>query len=251
MAAIAESEAAPGEPTKAAVTVANALRRAIVKGQLPVGSWLPAENRLVEEFDVSRPTLRAGLRILESEQLVLIRRGSRGGAMVTPPTDEVLSRRAGTYLQYHQVSLDEVHRARVVIEPPAVAILARRCDPDDIAVLRQFLDREIEVVQDRAAFRAAALNFHRAVIKLCGSPTLAACGAILHGVIEQHADRYAVNQAKYRHGAERHKEHIDVIDLISRGEAEAAEALWREHLEAARQVLMKEGGANTLVDLMS
>ncbi|HWE65094.1 MAG TPA: FadR/GntR family transcriptional regulator [Acidimicrobiales bacterium] len=236
---------------KAAAVVANSLRRTIVSGKLPVGSWLPPENRLVEEFDVSRPTLRAALRILESEQLITVRRGSRGGAMVNAPTNDALARRAGTYLQYQQVTLDEVHRARAVVEPPAVALLARRRDPKDIAALKAALDREIELVHDRAAFRASALEFHRIIIERCGNLTLTAFGAMLHGVIEQHADRYAVNQAKYRHGAERHREHIEVIGLIEAGDAVAAEEFWRAHLEAARQVLMREGGANTLVDLMS
>jgi hypothetical protein len=42
-----------------------------------------------------------------------------------------------------------------------------------------------------------------------------------------------------------------VIELIRAGRADEAERLWAEHLELARLVLMKEGGANTLIDLMS
>jgi DNA-binding FadR family transcriptional regulator len=235
---------------KAAAVVANSLRRLIVGGELEVGSWLPPETRMVEQYDVSRPTLRAALRILESEQLITVRRGSRGGAMVNAPTTDALAHRAGTYLQYLRVTLDEVHRARAVVEPPAVALLAERRDPDDIAALRLAAEDETEHVQDRAAFRSSALDFHRTIIERCGNLTLAAFGAMLHGVIEQHVDRYTVNQTKYRHGAERHREHLEVIELIEAGESVAAEDLWRSHLDAARQVLMREGGANTLIDLM-
>ena len=86
-------------------------------GTVAVGDALP-EGKLLDELGVSRPSLRAALRILASEGLVTMRHSSRRGAWVNAPTDDILARRAGVYLQYHQVSLDEVHRARLVIEPP-------------------------------------------------------------------------------------------------------------------------------------
>ena len=249
-----EPMAAPPAPRathpKAAAVVANRLRRWIFSADVGVGSSLPPETVLAAEFDVSRPTLRAALRILESEQLITVRRGSRGGAWVNAPTDQALAQRAGVYLQYHRVSLDEVHLARAVVEPPAVAMIAERRDPEDIRILQGLVDREVALVQDRTAFRAAALDLHKKLVDLCGNQTLRVFGAMIHGLIEQHADRYAVNQTRYRHGADRHREHTEVIRLIEAGEARAAEQLWREHLEAARQVLMREGGASSLVDLL-
>jgi GntR family transcriptional repressor for pyruvate dehydrogenase complex len=244
----ANSEA--GTP-KAAVAVANELRRRIVTGTVAVGDALPAEGRLLDELGVSRPSLRAALRILESEGLVTMRRGSRGGAWVNAPTDDVLARRAGAYLQYHQVSLDEIHRARLVIEPPAVAIVARRADPDDVAVLTSLAEAEIALVRDRDAFRAAAMTFHRRLVELSGNKMLIIFASMIHGIIEAQAERRAASPSgRYRHGAERHVEHTQVIELIRAGEAEEAELLWREHLRIAREILMAESGANTTIDLL-
>jgi DNA-binding FadR family transcriptional regulator len=232
--------------------VANSLRRRIITGEVPVGGWLPPENQLLQEFDVSRPTLRAALRILESEQLVTVRRGSRGGAWVSAPTEEVLARRAGVYMQYHGISLDEVHRARAVIEPPAVRIVAERASAADADMLQALAEETREVIQDRTAFRAAALNFHRAIVDLSRNETLIVFASMIHGVIEANATRYQTSTAsKYRQGTERHTEHLKVIELIRAGRADEAERLWTEHLELARLVLMKEGGTNTLVDLLS
>jgi DNA-binding FadR family transcriptional regulator len=241
-----------GNAPKAAAGVANILRRRIITGEVPVGGWLPPENQLLQEFDVSRPTLRAALRILESEQLVTVRRGSRGGAWVSAPTEEVLARRAGVYMQYHGISLDEVHRARAVIEPPAVRIVAERADPADADVLEAMTDAEEAVIQERAAFRSAALNFHRTIVNLSRNKTLIVFASMIHGVIDANATRYQTATAgKYRQGAERHIEHLKVIELIRAGRADEAESLWAEHLELARQVLLKEGGSTTVVDVMS
>src|SRR4051812_11055040 len=60
---------------KVAVEVANRLRRRIVTGEVSVGDSLPSEASLLKEFGVSRPSMRAALRILESEDLVTMRRG--------------------------------------------------------------------------------------------------------------------------------------------------------------------------------
>ena len=45
-------------------------------------------------------------------------------------------------------------------------------------------------------------------------------------------------------------EHTQVIELIREGQAEEAEALWRDPLRIAREILMAESGANTAVDLL-
>ena len=52
---------------KAAERVAAELRREIVTGNLRPGDKLASEKDLQVQFDVSRPTLREALRLLESE----------------------------------------------------------------------------------------------------------------------------------------------------------------------------------------
>src|SRR5580704_2051753 len=67
---------------KTAELVAAELRRKIVRGELAEGDALPSEAALMADFAVSRPTLREAFRVLESESLISIRRGARGGARV-------------------------------------------------------------------------------------------------------------------------------------------------------------------------
>src|SRR2546423_893707 len=65
---------------KTAELVARALRRQIIRRELGQGEALPSESALMEQFGVSRPTLREAFRLLESESLIEVRRGVRGGA---------------------------------------------------------------------------------------------------------------------------------------------------------------------------
>ena len=73
-----EAQAAGRRPLrlpKAAELVAEDIRRDIVRGALQPGDFLPTEANLIEQFGVSRPTLREALRVLESESLISLHKG--------------------------------------------------------------------------------------------------------------------------------------------------------------------------------
>ena len=65
---------------KTAELVADRLRRQIIRGELREGDSLPPEADLMAAYGISRPTLREAFRVLESEGLIDVHRGSRGGA---------------------------------------------------------------------------------------------------------------------------------------------------------------------------
>src|SRR5271167_661366 len=109
---------------KTAELVARTLRRMVVDGQLSDGDFLPHEAELMAHFQVSRPTLREAVRILESERLVEVRRGSRTGARVRVPGAEIVARPAGLLLELSGATLADVMTARIAIEPAAAKLLA-------------------------------------------------------------------------------------------------------------------------------
>ena len=79
---------------KMAELIGDVLRRQIVHGDLKEGDALPSEAVLMEQFGVSRPTLREAFRVLESESLITIRRGAHGGARVKSPDQKIAARYA-------------------------------------------------------------------------------------------------------------------------------------------------------------
>ena len=99
---------------KTAELVAGTLRRMVVDGQLKEGDFLPNEAELMTHFGVSRPTLREAVRVLESERLVEVRRGSRTGARVRVPGPEIVARPAGRVRQHGDHHEDRGQRQQPV-----------------------------------------------------------------------------------------------------------------------------------------
>src|SRR5882757_514203 len=73
----------PQSPIPLHAQVEEALLKAIVDGALPMGSRLPSEDELVEQFAVSRTTIRTATQSLITRGLISIRRGK--GTFVTQP----------------------------------------------------------------------------------------------------------------------------------------------------------------------
>jgi GntR family transcriptional repressor for pyruvate dehydrogenase complex len=230
---------------KTAELVATHIRRQIVFGQLHQGDALPPETALMQEFNISRPTLREAFRILESEGLITVRRGARGGARVQEPSSDVAARYAGLVLQHRGATLDDVLKARVVVEAPAVRVLAAR--RDRVSVANKLQDQLDSLDPDEPA---RFHEFNALVVELAGNETL----MLLTSMLEYISAVAAVSYDR-SHGPERtklirqaHRTRQKLIDLIRAGDADGAEKLWKDHLTEAGRILAEGLGAN-VVDL--
>src|SRR6201986_2654780 len=122
---------------KMADRVATVLRRMFIRGEITEGTMLPPESELMERFGVSRPTLREAFRVLESESLIQMQRGVRGGARVTRPRRETLARYAGLILEYEGVTGKDVYDAPGTLAVPMSAQLSKCVKFEVMATLSQ------------------------------------------------------------------------------------------------------------------
>ena len=237
---------------KTAELVAAGLRRRIVLGELKEGDALPPETVLMEQFGISRPTLREAFRVLEAESLITIRRGSRGGARIRTPSQEVAAQHAGLLLQLRGATLGDVFRARLVVEPPAAAMLATQKNKRALAGIRKALEDEAAAMEDPVAFGHAAAAFHEQVIELAGNHTLSIFASMLADIIDRHTTQLlreasaAPTQPEQMRRA--HRSHEKLVQLIEKGSAAQAEAHWRSHMESLGQWFIDGDGARKLVE---
>jgi GntR family transcriptional regulator, transcriptional repressor for pyruvate dehydrogenase complex len=236
---------------KMADRVATALRRMFIRGEITEGTMLPPESELMERFGVSRPTLREAFRVLESESLIQVERGVRGGARVTRPRRETLARYAGLILEYEGVTVKDVYDARVALEVPMVEQLAKDRKPKVISELEQIVERESQLSPGSDAVDQLT-DFHAAVARLSGNATLQIVSNMLHHIIEK-ANRSlqptagARAEQAVRRSA---KTHRMVLDMIKSGDAEKAGELWKKHLQKAEEFVLSGSEMSTVVDLL-
>jgi DNA-binding FadR family transcriptional regulator len=237
---------------KTAELVAGTLRRMVVDGQLKDGDFLPNEAELMAHFGVSRPTLREAVRVLESERLVEVRRGSRTGARVRVPGPEIVARPAGLLLELSGATIADVMTARSSIEPMAARLLAETGTPEALDELENMLADDIPAGWQSGRLAETTGDFHRRLVELSGNATLAIIAGMLHEITVRHTafvfnERRPVSKADYEKLMRSYRR---LMQLLRSGDGAATEAHWRKHLDTSRELLLKGLAAVKIRDVM-
>ncbi len=154
---------APVEQTRTHVYIAEQLRREITLGLLLTGEALPPERELAAMFGVARATIQRAVGVLESEGLVAARRGRGGGTFVIGPASDATSRRRLiSRVRRNRGLIEEAVAYRLWVEPEAASEAAGVRTLEDLARLRQIVDRAAETADD-ALFTSLDTQFHLAV----------------------------------------------------------------------------------------
>ena len=235
---------------KTAELVAGTLRRMIVDGQLGDGDFLPYEKELMEHFQVSRPTLREAVRVLESDRLVEVRRGSRTGARVRVPGPEIVARPACLLLELSSASLADVMTARVAIEPPAVKLLADQGNDEAHQELADIVNG-IPAAHAAGQLASATVHLHRRIVELSGNTTLGLLAGMLHEISERHTSsairQQAVPKAQYEKMI---KSYSRLLGLVTARDGTGAELHWRRHMENSANALLKGHETTKVRDIL-
>lgn len=160
----------------------HTIGRQIVSGEIRPGEQLPTPARL----GASRGVFREAVKVLAAKGLVVSR--PRIGTRVRPPeawnildTDVLAWQQEGLP---RGVFLSKLTEVRLIIEPGAAELAARRAGPEELAALRTAL-RDMREALDRSppdheAYNEADIRFHRAIVQACDNDVLLQMGAIVN-----------------------------------------------------------------------
>lgn len=155
--------------TKLAQLIAHQIVDDIVKRGWPVNESLGAEPELMARYAISRAVLREAIRLVEHMGIATMRRGPRGGLIVTSSSVSAVTDAIAIFLETEVVNLDDLAEARIVLELQAVRLAADRLDTAGTeAVLR------VPMEEEGAGFGREAGNddLHLAVARAAGNPVL-------------------------------------------------------------------------------
>ncbi len=247
---LGEAKTTPETPSpKAASLVAAQIRKQIVLGELAEGDQLPSEAEMVKRLGVSRPTLRQAFRILETEHLITVQRGARGGTTVLRPSIKLASRYLSDLLRYRVTTLDDVLTARLMIEPAVVELLGRRRDDAAIEALESAVREQRAADDGDTSLLSSAEQFHVRLVELAGNPVLAQYCKLINYLVRgqiRHLPARDDEHAALTRGAD--EAHGKLIELLAAGAAHAAAEHWREHLSDVHARLAARLDVNARLD---
>jgi GntR family transcriptional regulator of gluconate operon len=206
---------------------AELIRERILAGDFASGDRL-VEAKIAEQLGISRGPLREALKQLAAEGLV--REEPRRGAFVATPTAD---------------DVQDVYDLRAAIESRAARLVIANGDPAALEVLRRALDGIGAAAKagDLQRLVRADYEFHETLCRVSGNRRL-------HEVFVRNASALRVllrleEERFYASFDEVLNQHRDLLGAVEAGDAPRAEAMFTDHLESARDRLLRHMAPET------
>jgi GntR family transcriptional repressor for pyruvate dehydrogenase complex len=223
------SAVVPLAPQRAA-RIATQLLDIIELKKLAPGDRLPPERQLAELLEVSRPSLREALHILQAQGLVQIKHGQ--GTFVQEP---IVAQELRASMMTKTHGLNELFDAREVLEVPASKWAAEKATKEDIRLLRATLNQIDNVTAihpiDYDQLQLLDAKFHLTIVGIAGNRFINQTLNVLQDVM-----RMSMQTALRLPGRSdiSRSEHSDILAAIENGNGELASKLTLQHITGAR-----------------
>ncbi len=226
-------------------SVIQQVQNAILQGGLAAGDRLPSEREVQGMLDVSRNTLRESLRVLEQKGLVEIRKGHRGGIFVKQINADCMADSLGLFVQSQRITMEQISEFRQDLEGLATRRAALRANPGRMGDVDRLIVRAEALAEDGPAqwdaFMQADKEIHLALARLAGNPL----HCFFLETVHTNLHRYHIHAY-----LPRDEETIQttlaelkaIVQAVSRGESDRAEALAREHVQRATETMKLAAG---------
>ncbi len=210
------------------------VKKLLFSGALKPGDKMPSEVTLAESLQVSRPTLREALRMLQTSGHVKQIPNRGYFAQITDREEEKRrqAKQAQNWIRRNGTSLEEFFEARCILEPGAAAMAARRHDEAAIAAIQKALET-FEAADKGDAGRLAKLDnaIHAAIFAATGNRHLDSFFDELTCFFVQYSSYSFTGEVDIRRTM---AEHRAVFEAIQAGDAATAAAAMTRHLQQAR-----------------
>ena len=211
--------------------IVQQIEDSILRGELTEGSQLPAERELAEQFGVSRTAVREAIKALQEKGLVDAFPGR--GTFVTSGTSNSMRRSLDRIIKTsEQDGWSYLVEVREILEPEIAALGATRADAEDIAAMRQSVEKMDKAVRDSEAFIEADLDFHLALAEAAANPIVLSLIDSIIGLLREQRLRISLVEGGPERGQRYHR---SILEAIERHDAHAARAAMQAHLWQVRE----------------
>ncbi|WP_371324105.1 GntR family transcriptional regulator [Dechloromonas sp. ZY10] len=207
-------------PTALYQEVAERLRQRIFAHEISPGSWID-EQKLAEQYGISRTPLREALKVLAAEGLVELK--PRRGCYVT---------------EISRQDLDDIFPLMALLEGRCAFEATQRVKPAELASLKEIHDQLENAAREGRidAFFEANQAFHKRVQELSGNRWLLSVIQDLRKVLKLSRLHSLSLEGRLQQSLD---EHRAIVAAIANKDAVTAERLMHDHLLSGREAAAK------------
>jgi GntR family transcriptional repressor for pyruvate dehydrogenase complex len=238
---------------KVSEIIAEKLEGMILDGSYHCGEKLPSERALAQQFDVSRPSLREAIQMLEAKGLISRRQG--GGNYVTRSIESGLSDPLYQLISAHPESQYDLLEFRHALEGISVYYAALRGTEADFARITS----KFEAIQDPAVSgdsikeAKVVIEFYLALVEASHNVVLLHLVRGMAKLLEQNIldnlkvikshskDTSKINKQLFQHRK-------NLFNAVIGGRPEAARTASNEHLAFIEETLLEANRENTRIE---
>ncbi|MEO6716123.1 MAG: FadR/GntR family transcriptional regulator [Novosphingobium sp.] len=210
--------------------LARKLIAELAGGNYPVGSRLPAERELAQQYNVSRPTVREAVIAMEVQGLVEVRVGSGAYVVRLPGKGDIPG---------FNITAFELTEARLLFEGEAAALAATQITDEEVAEIAALVHEIARENQDPWGTDKADRAFHLAIARATRNH------AVYETIVRFWDLRYTspeaallLKKARTANVKPVVEEHRAVLEALRARDAAAARVAMRTHLSAVLDSLL-------------
>jgi len=213
--------------------VAKQLERRIIEDLKP-GDLLPPERELVQMLGVSRGSVRDAIRSLELMGLLEPRQGV--GTVVCRPGATPSNPLANALLDKRKM-IEELLDVRKMIEPPLAGRAALHASSNELDDMQQILVRQEAKVQRGELATDEDSEFHYAIALASDNRVVLKVVDVLMELLKKTRERSLQVEGRQQQSLAGHRR---ILAALKQGDAKAAEAAMRRHLEEIENIVLQK-----------
>lgn len=214
--------------------IVDEVKRLIVSEELNPGDRLPSEKNLIEQYEVSKGTVREAMKALEVEGLIKTKPGPGGGAWLTEVGTEPASKALRNYLYFRHISAKQLYQMRKLIEVELAVSVVGYLSDRELLQLRGYTDEcnhKPTSEEEQRLQRIAELEFHNVLADASPNPILGFFARFLNETLRDLVflkkayliDYYAFTKSNVDY-------HYALINAYEKQDTKKVRALMSEHM---------------------
>ena len=224
--------------TRRSDIVTSLLRSVIQSREVRAGERLPTERELARQFGMGRLVVREGLRALESQGVVTVKRGAKGGYYVEDLNARCISQPLTSALTLARISLEDLLEARLGLEDEIIRLASRRATRLDLTRLRENVEDTKRLAAEGAAadLRQKVHDFHLLLAEAAQNPLYTVMMHSIIAVIISYMEALGYDSIVSKKTI---AEHEAVVTALESRDSAGAEKLLKEHIVNDKQRLTR------------